>query len=244
MVNLDSTGSNITSFSHLFSDGTGRKFRNAIASSFSFASGVVRVIQDSSVNHQLELWDQAVSYELGTTLKSESFLAEGVKTYLEKQESEEVWHYGFPILERDRNQKTRQWVLPDGLLKKNDQIITIEFDHGKVIGKWASQLLKAIRALAAMKIDGVIYCYCFDSESSIKKLSTDQLTVEFKALVDCNSFGKPIGIITIFSDELQVDLPNRNDVIDFLNSAYINNPSKAKESRKKAEDIAKTLANN
>ncbi|MFZ1043566.1 MAG: hypothetical protein WCA79_03625 [Anaerolineales bacterium] len=116
-------------------------------------------------------------------MKSEPFLANGVKIYLEKQESEEVWHYGFPILEKDSNQKTRQWVLPDGLFKKGDQIITIEFDRGKVTGKRASQLLKAIRALAATKIDGIIYSYCFDGGSSIKKLSTDQLTAEFRALL-------------------------------------------------------------
>ncbi len=241
MLSLDDNGSNIRAFKHLFPDGTGERFRDAIIHSFSFASGVVRTVQELAVKHQLELWDQAVSYRLGEILSLGYQFAEGVEIHLEKQESERIWRHGFSIVKTDSNQRTRQWVLPDGLIQRNGETIALEFDHGEAIGKWADRLLKAIRALAAEKINGVIYCYCFDGGAPISKLSSEDLTDEFIRLVDHCSFGKPIGVLTIFRDELQVDLPDLDSVLNFLDAVYIHNRNKSKESRKTAEEIAKAL---
>ena len=241
MLDLDDKCSNIGSFVNLFSDGVGVTFREAIAYSFSFASGAVRTIQALSIRHQLELWDQAVSYKLGRILISDPILANGVDIHLEKQDSKIVWHYGFSILKTDRERKTRQWVLPDGLIRRANAAVAIEFDHGITVGKWANQLLKAIRVLASDKICGVIYCFCFERGSSINKLSIEEMTNEFRALVDCNGFKKPIGFITILPFELRADLPAKSEVIDFLEIAYLSNSNKAIESKRKAENIVKVL---
>ena len=241
MLNLEDNGSNIHPFVHLFLDKSGVAFQDAIVRSFSFASETVHTVKKLPVGHPLELWDQATSYKLDGIIKSKSLLADGVEILLEKLNSEEVWHYGFSVLKTDRDRKTRQWVLPDGLIKTTHKPIAIEFDHGLEVGKWANQLLKAIRGLASDKIDGIIYCFCFDSESSVRRLSDGELTDEFQKLVDLHKFNKPIGIVTVFPNQLQSDQINSKEIIDFLDMAYLQNPKKSKESHMKAEQIIKAL---
>ena len=175
-------------------------------------------------------------------MTSEPLLADGVEIHLEKQESKKFGDNAFCILKTDSDHKTRQWVLPDGLIKSNNQIISIEFDHGITVGKWANQLLKAIRALASDNISGVIYCFCFDKGSSINKLSVEEMTDEFQALVSCNTFDKPVGVLTVFHHELQADPPSKSGVIDFLETTYIKNSGKAIGSKRKAEQIVRALS--
>jgi len=220
MLNLEDNASNIRSFGYLFSDRTGRAFREAVTRSFSYASEVVRTIQELQISHKLELWDQAVSFKLGTINKSDALLADRVDMPLEKLDSKDVWKYGYSVLRRDGARKTRQWVLPDGLFITDKEIIAIEFDHGKTVGEWANKLWKAARGLASTKIDGLFFCYCFENGSHIDKLSGEEMTNEFLTLVDLARSNKPIGFITVFPHELKTSRENIDEIVDFFQSAY------------------------
>lgn len=92
------------------------------------------------------------------------------------------------------------WTLPDGLIQTETKNIAVELDHGKSLGDWASKLLKATRLSASPKINGVLFCYCTPDDQR-EWFENGDFTPEFRKILD-KSVSKPIGIITIGSEEL------------------------------------------
>lgn len=99
---IDKTGSDITAFRSLFLDGKGQSFRLALSNSFSFASKVVQMAQETVPDHKLGLWDQAVQYKLAKTIGQEKPLVDGVALYLEKEDSQMVGGTAF-LLRRHKD---------------------------------------------------------------------------------------------------------------------------------------------
>ncbi len=198
-MHIDKTGSDITPFKSLFPDGKGELFRLALSNSFSFASYMVQTAQETFPDHKLGLWDQAVQYKLANTSPLEKLFVPGVTLHLEKDDSREAWQYGISITERQKKGQ-RLWVLPDGIIKTPNQVIALELDHGRNIGKWASQLVKAGRSCASGHIDGVLYCFCLEKDlhpSGALLGPEDNFTREFRSLLVASLSGKSLGTITI-----------------------------------------------
>ena len=240
---IDKSGSNITHFKHLFLDGNGKLFRIALCNSFSFASNVIQFAQKTLPEHKLELWDQAVGYKLIKIASSEKFFVDGAAIHLEKESTNVVWQYGISITKSQRPEQ-RLWTLPDGVIKTSNQVITLEFDHGNTIGKWANQLIKAVRSFASSQVDGVLYCFCLErdlNESGDLLDPNDDYTIEFQSLLNANISGKKLGIITIPPKEWQKPLSNTNEIADFFKDTYILRNKKNKKSRDVAQQFLTDL---
>jgi hypothetical protein len=242
---IDKSGSNIIPFEHLFLDGNGKLFRIALCKSFSFASNVIQIAKKISPEHKLELWDQAVGYKLTKIAISEKFFIDGVSIRLEKETDNVVWQYGISVT-KSHTPKQRLWTLPDGLIQTPNQVITIEFDHGNNIGKWANQLIKAVRSFASSQISGVLYCFCMEKDLNVSGDLLDQgddFTVEFKSLLNANTSGKKLGIITIPPIEWRKLPPKKNEIVDFFQDTYILNKKISKKSREVAQQLLTDLQN-
>lgn len=242
MLIIDKSGSNTAPFKHLFVDGKGELFRFALCNSFSFASNLVQFARETSPNHKLDLWDQAVQYKLAKTARLERLFIDGVSLHLEKESNHEVWQYGISVTESQRRGQ-RLWILPDGLIKTSEQVIALEFDHGDNLGKWASQLIKAVRSCASSHIAGVLYCFCLEKNlhpSGYLLDPNDDFTGEFQSLLNANLSGKSLGIITIPPSEWQSP-PNKGEFVDFFESAYVFNKKMSLRSQKVAQQILTEL---
>jgi hypothetical protein len=179
----------------------------------------------------LEIWDQAVSFQLGNLAESSSLFIEGTKLYLEKDHSEIVWKCGYNVLESHPKDK-RLWVLPDGIIKiKDETIIIVEFDHGDTIGEWANQLLKALRILASGKVQGVLYCFCL--EKDIQNPENEKLTKEFQSLIVSLCGNKKLGIITLRPSQSF----DKKEAKGFFEKVYLKNQNISPQSREEAEKL-------
>ena len=242
-MKLSKTGTNIQAFEQIFRDGKGSIFRFALSESFSFASQVIRIANEARPKHGLELWDQAVQYKLAKLNQQQYPFIDNTTCILEKQDSTQVWQYGFTITTLSgKNQ--RLWTLPEGIIKTPREVIALEFDHGITIGRWANQLVKAVRSLASKQIDGALYCFCMEknlNESGCLFTEQEPFSEEFLALLRANMFEKKLGIITLFPTEWRGEnLYERNDFIDFFESMYIDKKAGLK-SRLGAQEILSQL---
>lgn len=242
-MQINKTGTDIKIFEHIFRDGNGEAFRSALSESYSFASQIIQTAKKVKPYHGLELWDQAVQYKLEKINQSENLFIDGTDFLLEKQDSVKVWQYGYSIT-KSRRKGQRFWTLPDGIIKIQQEVIALEFDHGKNIGRWANQLIKAVRLLASKYIDGVLYCFCMEKDlNSSGHLITEQypFTGEFLSLLQANIFEKKLGIITLFPidwcDKFSIE---QVEVFDFFRNTYIVKKTGSK-SRKTAQEILDLL---
>jgi hypothetical protein len=241
-MKMDKTGSNLTPFMNLFADGKGDNFKIALSRSFSFASYVVNLAKNTMPAHKLDLWDQAVQYELAKIGQSEKLFVDGTKLFLEKYDNKEVWQHGLSITNPPRPGE-RLWVLPDAIIKTPDQVISIELDHGAQLGRWAQQLLKAVRILASDRVDGVLYCFYWEkglspSESLLGK--NFDFSEEFHSLINALLFNKKLGLITLGLDNTGFSF-ERTDAVDFFEETYVTNPKMSLKSRQVAQNILESL---
>ncbi|MCR4439603.1 MAG: hypothetical protein QHJ34_13765 [bacterium] len=243
-MHIRRSGTDVNALAHLFADGKGEAFRFALGESFSFASELIRTTRRVKPNHALELWDQAVQYKLRLISRARDLFADGTSLHLEKQDSSIVWQFGFSITECRRRGK-RLWTLPDGIIITPSQVIALEFDHGDSVGRWASQLLKAVRSLASDRINRLLYCFCMDKDLHSSGNLVDQqdaFTKEFLTLLDASLLGKSLGMITVFAMEWQsVNLIEIEEVSDFYKSVYITNEKASPKSRKIAHEVLHQL---
>ena len=188
--------------------------------------------------HKLDLWDQAVQFKLAKINQSEKLFIDGVRLYLEKDDSKEVYKYGISITQLQK-QGQRLWILPDVIIKTSNQvIIAVEIDHGKNFGKGANQLIKAVRSLASNQIKGVLYCFCLEKDlnpSGYLLDSNDDFTEDFLSLLNASLSEKDLGVITIQPREWQTLVYDKKEVFDFFERAYTSKNKVNQKSRKTAE---------
>lgn len=193
-LNLDETGSDLTTFQNLFADGDPQPFAAAIERAFAFAVAVQKVVLDVESRPGIELWDQAVQYALAKTSPSDFGLHRDGQLVLEKSgNAHEVWRYGFGVTKAGHG---RPWVLPDGLLRSGSKRIAVEFDHGSNVGRWATQLLKAVRSTHATRVDAVLYCFLYERVGGGNPFKEIEFSDEFKSLLSATAV-KPVGVLTV-----------------------------------------------
>jgi hypothetical protein len=194
-LHLDESGSNTLALSKFFSDPTGTELRQVVAEAFFLA-------QREATNNRTkqEVWDRVAQTELFRLATQNTLMSPGAELLLEKGHGGKiVWNYGIRVF---AEQTGRKWTLPDGLIRTADEIIAVELDHGRSLGNWARQLLKATRLAASPRIDGVLFCYCTPTDQR-KWFTTGDFTDEFKAIIE-TGIDKPVGIITIGEEELAI----------------------------------------
>lgn len=242
-MEINKSGTDVSAFEGLFRDGTGEAFRSALTASFAFASVIIHCAKKVRPAHGLELWDQAVQYELARINQSGDLFVDGTSLYLEKTDSQRVWQYGFSIT-GTRRRGQRLWTLPDGIIETPVARIAVEFDHGDTVGTWANQLIKAVRSCASGQITGVLYCFYMekDPHSSGQLLGEyETFSDEFGRLLDAHTFGKRLGMVTEFpSKEVGRRIGDR-EVFDFFESTYVANKKAGTKSRETAQEILSSL---
>lgn len=227
-IEIDGKGSDISSVRHLFVDGTGAGFREILKATFSFAREVESRIKLADPKHGLEIWDTAAQHRLTELLDAANVFAAGSDLRLEKTSGGRyVWSKGIWVFEADRGRDRRPLFLPDGLIQSQNAIYAFELDHGIDVGKWATQLLKAVRANASSYIDGTVYAFWLNGESPF---GNSTLTKEFVRLLSVE--GKPLGVVTICRDDLDgTTPPSAHEVASFLRRVYARSQSRDKALR-------------
>ena len=241
-MKIDRTGSNLTPFMSLFADGKGDNFKIALSRSFSFASYIAILAKNTMPAHKLDLWDQAVQYQLAKIGQSEKLFVDGTILLLEKYDSKEVWQHGLSITNPPRLGQ-RLWVLSDAIIKTPTQAIAIELDHGSQLGRWAQQLLKAVRILASDRVDGVLYCFYWEKDLSPSEslLGTNfDFSEEFLSLINALLFNKKLGLITLGLNNTSFSF-ERAVAVKFFEETYVTNPKMSLKSRQVAQKILENL---
>lgn len=194
-LELGHNGTDIHFFAELFADGTGSHFFAAAARSFLSAE---REMKASTTKE--EIWDRVAQNDLAARCDAEKILIPDAELLLEKGHGGKVvWNYGVRVY---RGQKGRGWTLPDGLIRRGTEVYALEFDHGNTVGRWARQLVKAMRLAASPSIDGVLFCYWTPKDH--RQWFTDiEFTPEFKAVVEAGIGQKRVGILTIGAPDVQ-----------------------------------------
>jgi hypothetical protein len=80
--------SDTTAIDYTFADSSGMAFRHTLTRAFSFASYLENISKQLLPTHKLEIWDQAISFQLGIIANSEMLFAEGVEFHLIKKKLE------------------------------------------------------------------------------------------------------------------------------------------------------------
>lgn len=138
------------------------------------------------------------------------------------------------------------WTLPDGIIKTPNQAFALELDHGRNVGKWANQLVKAARSSASRQISGVLYCFCLEKDlhpSGNLLDPKDDFTREFQSLLEASLSGKRLGTITISPCEWQSLTNDKREAIDFFKNAYVVNDKTGPKAREAAQLILAELRN-